>query len=231
MKRPGGLEITKKAFDICGLPKSAKVLDIGCGQGDTAAFLKDEYGFSMTGVDKSAEAISHANEKHPGCKFLEGDGQWLDFESLSFDCVLMECTLSLTSNPVEAIHEAFCVLKEGGWLVIHDLYLPQPSEEDLDILEQIKKSKEMPKDGGACCEDLPSSCTVNGALVLNDIYEVLAELGIEVVLFEDRKTDLDNFVASLIFSGGSLEDYCELKKSKSKASYFLLIARKAETLN
>ena len=193
--RPGGLEITKRAFDYCGVKKAAKVLDIGSGNGDTAGFLKKEYGFSVTGIDRSPDAISLARENYPGCEFMEGDGQWLDFESLSFDCVLMECTLSLMPNPVEAIHEAFCVLKEDGWLIVHDLYLPHPPP-------------------------------VKGALVLTDINAALDELGFEVTLFEDRKADLDNFVASLIFEGGDIDDYRELRQSKSEVSYFLLIARK-----
>jgi len=138
---PGGIDITKRAFEACDLPTSAKILDIGCGCGDTAAYLAGEYGFSVTGIDNSAEAISQAKGKHPGIEFIEGDGQWLDFASLSFDCVLIECALSLMSHPVEAIHEAYCVLKEGGYIIIHDLYLPNPSAEDFAILEQIKKSK------------------------------------------------------------------------------------------
>jgi SAM-dependent methyltransferase len=226
--RPGGFEITKKAFDICGMPKLAKILDIGCGFGDTATYLKNEYGFCVTGIDKSAEAVSQAKEKHPGLEFMEGDGQSLDFGSLSFDCVLMECTLSLMPNPVEAVHEAFCVLKEGGYFITHDLYLPHPSEENLEVLEQIKKSKEEHKKEGSCSEERPSSCTVNGALVLKDIDATLDELGLEVVLFEDRKSDLDSFAASLIFNGGSVDDYRGGTHDKSKMSYYLQVARKAK---
>ena len=230
LTHPGGVEITKKAFNFCGLPGAAKILDIGCGCGDTAAYLKDEYGFSVTGIDKSAEAVSQAKKKHPGFEFMEGDGEWLDFESLSFDCVLMECTLSLMPNPVEAIHEAFCVLKEGGYLITHDLYLPQPSEEDLEVIEHIKKSKAEHKESGSCGGDCRSVCAVNGALVLKDIDAALDELGFEVVLFEDRKTDLDSFAASLIFNGGDIDDYLKTKQgaNRSQISYYLMIARKVK---
>ena len=232
LAHPGGLEITKKAFDICGLPKSAKILDVGCGYGDTVAFLNSDYGFSVTGLDKSAEAICIAKKNHPGLEFMEGDGQWLDFDSLSFDCVLMECTLSLMPNPVESIHEAFCVLKEGGYLVAHDLYLPNPSEEELEIITRIKKSAVEEKKEGSCNVERPLSCTVNGALVLTDIYAALDELNFNKILFEDRKADLDSFAASMIFggeytSGGNgLNYYPGPKQGKSKVSYFLMIARK-----
>ena len=225
---PGGMEITKKAFDVCDLPKSAKILDIGCGYGDTAAFLNSEFGFSVKGIDKSAEAISISKKNHPGLEFIECDGQWLDFESLSFDCVLMECALSLMPNPVESIHEAFCVLKDDGYLIIHDLYLTHPSAEELEVIARIKKSKAEEKKEGACHDERPLSCTVNGALVLTDIYAALEELGFGKVLFEDRKEDLDSLAASLVFSGESLAGYSVKKQGKSEISYFLMIARKVK---
>ena len=236
LQHPGGQEITKKAFGVCGLSKPAKILDVGCGCGDTAAYIKNEYGFSVTGMDKSPEAVTQAKEKHQGIEFMEGDGQWLDFDSLSFDCVLMECTLSLMPNPVESIHEAFCVLKKGGYLIIHDLYLPHPSAEDFEVIDRIKKTRPgEEKKETSCCDERPLSCTVNGALVLRDIDAALDELGLEVVLFEDRKADLDSFAASLVFSGESLESYRGAKQAegafasgKSKVSYFLMIAKKAK---
>ena len=234
LTHPGGLEITKKAFDVCGLPKLAKqvkqvkVLDIGCGCGDTAAYLENVYGFCVTGIDSSAEAIFQARGKHPGIEFMEGDGQSLDFGSLSFDCVLMECTLSLMPNPVEAIHEAFCVLREGGYLVMHDLYLPHPSREDFEAIAEIRKSKEEHKREGRCGEERRSVCAVNGALVLKDIDAALDELGFETILFEDRKSDLDSYAASLIFNGGDMDDCFKTKQSKSQISYYLMIARKAK---
>ena len=207
LTHPGGLDITKKAFDICGLPESAKVLDVGCGCGNTAGYLQDQCGFCVTGIDKSAEAISQAKKKHPGLELMEGDWQLLNFDPRSFDCVLMECTLSLMPNPIEAIHEAFRVLREGGYLVVHDLYLPEPSK-----------------------EERRSMCASNGALVLEDIDAALNELGFETILFEDRKADLNSFAASLIFNGGSLDDCyrSEAKQCKTKMSYYLQIARKVK---
>ena len=223
LNHPGGIEITKRAFDICSLPKSAKVLDIGCGHGDTAAYLTSGYGFSVTGLDKSTESITQAKQKHPDIEFIKGDGQWLDFDSLSFDCVLIECALSLMTLPVETIHEAYCVLKEGGYLIIHDLYIPHPSNEDLEIIAKTGKSNEEQIEG-ACREERKSTCTVNGALVLNEIHNALSELGFRPVLFEDRKTDLDSYAASLIFNGSDSKD---LYQSKTKLSYFLMLVRKA----
>ena len=228
LTHPGGIEITQKAFNLCRLPKSAKVLDIGCGNGETAAYLTKEYNLCVTGIDKSREAISGAKEKYPGIEFLEGDGQSLDFESLSFDCILMECTLSLMQNPIEAIHEAFCVLKMGGYLIIHDLYIPNPTIEDFEALEQTRKSRDECKEKGTCGEKCFLSCTVNGALVMNDINTELDELAFNILLFEDRKPDVDSFAASRIFDGSGIDNYCAAQKGKSKISYCLLVAQKVK---
>ena len=229
LMHPGGYEITKKAFDVCSLPKSAKVLDIGCGGGDTASYLAREYDLCMTGIDTSKEAISNAKEKYPEIEFIKGDGQFLDFDSLSYDCILMECTLSLIKNPIEAVHEAFCVLKKDGFIIIHDLYLPNPTNDDLDEITQLRDAKQ--KKSGSDCGDGLSPCTVNGALIMRYIDAVLDEVGFNVILFEDRKTDLDSFAAALIMDGENLEDYCGSqwsREQKSKISYFLLIAQKVE---
>jgi len=226
LTRPGGFGITKRAFDACGLPKSANILDIGCGSGETAAYLHSEYGLRITGIDRSVDSISKANEMHPYHEFTVGDGQFLDFESRSFDCVLMECTLSLMSNPVEAVHEAYCVLKDGGFLIIHDVYLPKPTAEDFAALDQTIKAIEGSRSSGDCCDDHPSAHVVDGALVLNEINAEMNELGLSVKVFEDRKLDLDNYAATVVFNGGSLEDLCWTAKDKSKVSYFLLILKK-----
>ena len=178
---PGGFEITRRAFDFCTLPPGSKILDVGCGHGQTAAYLAETYGFRVTGVDNSADSVALAKEKHPGIDFSIGTGEKLDFASGAFDCVLMECSLSLFGDTEAAVREASRVLLGGGYLVVHDLYI--------DGLEAV-----------------------------------LSGLGFEVLLFEDRKPDLINFAASLIFRQGGLGEYDCLKRDNP--GYFLLVAHK-----
>ena len=84
------------------------------------------------------------------------------------------------------------------------------------------------KEKGSCGEDRGLSCTVDGALVLRDIDAALDELGFEIVLFEDRKTDLDSYVASMIFNGKDMDGCLVTRQGKSKMSYYLMVARKAK---
>lgn len=242
--RPGGMEMTGQAIEACQLRDKAKVLDIGCGRGQTAAFLTQKYGLEVTGLDISSSLLTEARAAYPDLQFVSGTGEALDFPSKTFDCVLLECTLSLIPNPVEAIHEAFCVLKDGGYLIISDLYLPDPSFADRAAIAAIKKHKlEKEHKGGECETEIRrSDCTIDGALILDELIAALNDLQFQKVLFEDRKSDLDSFVMSLIFQHGSLENYsqqqmqdsngdptgisCMALSGKSTPSYFLLVARK-----
>ena len=269
---PGGVEITKAAFDACALPKGVRVLDVGCGTGETAAYLASAYGFSVTGLDIAPSAIAAAKKRYPAIEFLTGDGEALPFASHTFDCALLACTLSLFPDPAEAIHEAFCVLKNGGYLIIHDLYLPHPTAEDFAAAARIKAAKleqqqahaacveaqahdcaESPHGGalefenphdcgqcGACGEVQAHDCAgqrgaesqsdyaPNGALILNDIHAMLEELGFAMVLFEDRKADLDNYAASLIFRHGRTNHCFPAHQDRSGWSYFLMVVQKSK---
>jgi len=54
------------------IPEGARVLEIGCGNGDTLAALKPAYG---VGVDFSPAMIAEARRQHPGLDFVAGDAE------------------------------------------------------------------------------------------------------------------------------------------------------------
>ncbi|MDO4745768.1 MAG: methyltransferase domain-containing protein, partial [Bacillota bacterium] len=118
--RPGEFAITDKAIEIAGLKKGDKILDIGCGEGDTVAHF-NQLGMDAEGIDMSLKMLEAAKEKYPGINVKMGDGEFLDdYPSFTFDGITMECVLSLINIPDEALHEAWCVLKKGGKLIISD---------------------------------------------------------------------------------------------------------------
>ena len=126
--RPGKFDITDKAMEQWSLPEGAKVLEIGCGEGDTAQHLKDEYGFEMTGMDISLDMVDKAKKAHPGIEFMYGDGEILDsFMSFTFDGIVMECVLSLINLADEALHEAYCVMKKGAKIFLSLIHISEPT--------------------------------------------------------------------------------------------------------
>ena len=62
--RPGEFAITDRGLEIAGLKKGDRVLDIGCGEGDTVAYLKEALGMEAEGIDMSIKMLSAAKEKH-----------------------------------------------------------------------------------------------------------------------------------------------------------------------
>src|ERR1051326_2687547 len=52
------------------IPKGSRVLELGCGTGDTLAALEPSYG---VGIDFSAAMVAQARALHPHLAFVEGD--------------------------------------------------------------------------------------------------------------------------------------------------------------
>lgn len=117
-ERPGGLALTQRLFDIAALPRGARVLDVGCGQGTTVEWLRRE----------GAEAFGVDTAPPPGQKpyFYTADAAKLPFDDHSFEAVLFECSLSRIAQPEAALRAAHRVLRRGGALLCGDMYSREP---------------------------------------------------------------------------------------------------------
>ncbi len=142
--RPGGYRITEEGMRLAGISENAMILDVGCGLGSTLAHLEKVFDIRGIGIDVSKAILVRGRNLHPELDLREGAGEELEFQSLSFDGVLMECTLSLFRNQPEALHEAYCVLKHGGKLIVSDFYLRDP--DDSLILQEKKRRVEVLED-------------------------------------------------------------------------------------
>lgn len=91
------------------LPKG-RVLDIGCGEGRHATYLKQE-GISVIGTDVSIGLLSKVS---PDIERVQGDGCHLPFESNIFDSVLCSEVLEHLVTPDECLDEIYRVLKNWG---------------------------------------------------------------------------------------------------------------------
>jgi len=70
------------------LPKSAKVLDLGCGTGIPVDAYLIQQGFDVTGVDFCQRHITLARENVPEGKFINEDFSRVDFNEESFDVIV-----------------------------------------------------------------------------------------------------------------------------------------------
>jgi ubiquinone/menaquinone biosynthesis C-methylase UbiE len=206
---PGNFDLIKEAMDLCDFPKGARILDAGCGEGDTLAFLEDAYGVTCTGIDRSSEIIQRGREKHPLLDLREGEMEFLDFPSLEFDGVVMECALSLSSMRLEALHEAWCVLKKGGKLIITDLYAPS--------------GHGLP--GAFAAESLFADFDELGfeRLLWSDKTPVLHAFAAEKVF---EYGSLAAFWEATLPPGAAESDFCRAPASAKELGYFLAVLKK-----
>lgn len=130
---PGGIEKTLEMADDCKINKDSKVLDIGSGKGNTAIYLAEKYGCSVTGVDMSKDMVDYASsaveEKGLSQKisFFSHDAQELPFDANIFDVVFAECSTVLMDKE-KAFKEFIRVAKPGGY--IGDLEMTWKKEPD-----------------------------------------------------------------------------------------------------
>ena len=105
-------------------PPDARVLEIGCGTGGVTRTLAQWSGVSeAVGVDPSAVFISKAkllSEGISNVSFEEADGRSLEFDSDSFDVVVIHTTTCHVPEPEKLVTEAARVLRPGGWLAVFD---------------------------------------------------------------------------------------------------------------
>ncbi len=99
-------EFIKWAVNKHNDSKSNMLLDIACGTGRHASFLKDE--FKVVGVDLNEEMLKIAREKVPDVEFIIGDMKKLDlrrkfdvvicmFSAMNYNVTVEELKLTLTN--------------------------------------------------------------------------------------------------------------------------------------
>lgn len=234
--RPGDFRITDRGVELSGLKEGDRILDIGCGRGDTVNHLFRDRKMKAEGIDLSLSAVGEAKERYPGINVRFGDGEFLDdYSSFTFDGVFMECVLSLINIPDEALHEAYCVLKKGGRLIISDLYErePEPGKVKAVRIEAERQSR-IPHKEGDCDEDRERfvDFRFEGAFFKEPLIAQLEEIGYKVTAFEDFSKELEDYAAQTIMEEGSLDGLITNVKTtderggKRKLGYFLLVAEK-----
>lgn len=104
------------SFDFSLIPKGAKVLELGCGDGKTLSSLVRS-GFKATGIDVSPSAIKLARKKvGRKAKLVVGNVCALPFSRNSFDVVVAVHVLGHLSEKErkKAVKEIERILKRSG---------------------------------------------------------------------------------------------------------------------
>jgi len=98
-----------------------RILDVGCGAGQTCAQLADAVGDAgeVVGVDIAPLLLCVARERaaaHPNVSFIEGDAQTVRLPAGRFDAIFSRFGVMAFSEPIIAFANLRASLKPGGRL-------------------------------------------------------------------------------------------------------------------
>lgn len=131
---PGGFDLTKSILKDEVIQPNESVLDIGCGTGQTAAYLEQRFECKVTGVDNHPIMIAKAKERikdsSSPLKIIEGDVQNLVFEDKSFDLIISESVIVFT-DITKTLNELTRVLKTNGRLIMIEMAAEQDLSEEI----------------------------------------------------------------------------------------------------
>ncbi|WP_319521782.1 DVU_1556 family methyltransferase [uncultured Desulfosarcina sp.] len=213
--RPGGLALTRRAAEFCGLGPGDRVLDVGCGTGATADCLYSEFGATVIGMDFSPVLLSDARRQHPGLTTIRANAMDLPFQAGAFDAVFAECVCSLLPDTVSALDGFHRVLKPGGHLVVADLYWRVWDQTAIQHMASL----------GGC---------LAGAVDRRTLVRRIENAGFDIDLWEDHSEALKQLAAQLVWAGVSLVDWWGVDcasgacKHGRRPGYCLIIAHTKE---
>jgi ubiquinone/menaquinone biosynthesis C-methylase UbiE len=116
-------------LDRSGIGSESRVLDVGCGNGNTAIWLAQQTGCEVVGVDLSEIRINNAQAKakeYPslGLSFYKQSATQLGFRDQSFTHVWSQATLFHVHDREQALREVYRVLQPGAKFIFDDLITP-----------------------------------------------------------------------------------------------------------
>ena len=202
---PCGAALTQCVLNAFGTSTDMRVLDAGCGRGDTLKHLSENSGYRLTGLEIDA-AYAELARGRGSFDVVAGDIQAMPFENGTFDAVLMECVFSLLQDPQRAANEAGRVLPSGGIVVLSDMISRAETDGSLD-----------------------------GSDVLNHLYrtgrisDFFSISGFDFVYYEDRTRDLQRMLAQMILDDSACACFSEedrMTLRRYRAGYGMFVFEK-----
>lgn len=125
--------------EALGLPRGARLLEVGCGRGVALSYFEERLRPArLVGVDVDptllAEAEASWNASGP-VELVCGDARALPFPDSSFDLVVDFGTLFHVARPEQAVVEIARVLAPGG-LFVHETWAAQLISHPLRLLRR-----------------------------------------------------------------------------------------------
>jgi ubiquinone/menaquinone biosynthesis C-methylase UbiE len=121
---PGGILLTKDILSGENITKNSVILDAGCGTGQTAAYLCQQYHAKVYGLEINPIMVEKAKNRFRTLQLpvqlFQGSIEEIPFGDDSFDFILSESVLAFVDKP-KALKEFYRVLKPGGRLIANEM--------------------------------------------------------------------------------------------------------------
>lgn len=136
---PGGFLFTKELLSTEQIHKDSNILDAGCGTGQTAAYLYNQFKANISGIDINSMMLMKARERFETQQvpvhLYQASIEELPFADNTFDLVLSESVLAFVQKK-KALAEIYRVLKKGGKLLANEMTINHPvsMEEEMEIV-------------------------------------------------------------------------------------------------
>lgn len=148
----------------CGIGRSTRVLDVGCGSGEFLVRLR-QAGADPVGADPAPAMVAAASVHAP---VVQADAENLPFEAGRFDVVTAVNALQFADDTSAALREFARVLTPGGRIGIANW--AEAARNDVDVIER------------AVAEALDEDQLPDGPLrPAGGIEEAMTDAGLEVV--------------------------------------------------
>lgn len=120
------------------LDRTSRVVDLGCGNGNTAMWLAESVGCEVLGVDSSGVRVDNAKrtlealepQLRQRVRFEKASVTELPFGDASFTHAWSQATIYHVPDKEKALAEAHRVLESGGIFVFDDLIKPKQEVSD-----------------------------------------------------------------------------------------------------
>jgi ubiquinone/menaquinone biosynthesis C-methylase UbiE len=130
---PGGIPLTKNILSGENITNKSRISDAGCGTGQTAAYLYQQYKAMVVGLEINPIMIDKARRRFQSLnlpiQLIPGSVEKLPFKDNSFDFILSESVLAFVNKPT-ALREFYRVLKKGGRFIANEMTINTKLSQD-----------------------------------------------------------------------------------------------------
>ena len=172
-------ERTQPAVDLVNrisLANPTKIIDIGCGPGNSTAVLAKKYTNAyILGVDCSQDMIETAKKEYPNLNFMMFNAE-TDFSNLSerFDIVFSSACIQWIPNHKSLLNQMMQVLTDGGIMAIQ---IPINYHEPMHkIIKEIVRSKKW--------SSYFSNARCFYTLTSNEYFDILSSISSDFTIWE-----------------------------------------------